>query len=73
MRLNSKGNNNDNDNNNNNNNKNKNKNKNNNENKKENFATVKSSLATDLLETPMIIVVTVNKRLLTNKNAFSMV
>lgn len=60
MRLNSKGNNNDNDN-------------NNNENKKENFATVKSSLATDLLETPMIIVVTVNKRLLTNKKAFSMV
>ena len=67
MRLNSKGNDNDNDN------KNKNKNKNNNENKKENFATVKSSLATDLLETPMIIVVTVNKRLLTNKKAFSMV
>ena len=65
MRLNSKGNNNDNDNNN--------KNKNYNENKKENFATVKSSLATDLLETPMIIVVTVNKRLLTNKKAFSMV
>lgn len=65
MRLNSKGNDNDNDNNK--------KNKNNNENKKENFATVKSSLATDLLETPMIIVVTVNKRLLTNKKAFSMV
>ena len=70
MRLNSKDNNNDNNDNNNN------KNKNNNENKKahrENFATVKSSLATDLLETPMIIVVTVNKRLLTNKKAFSMV
>ena len=70
MRLNSKDNNNDNNDNNNN------KNKNNNENKKahrENFATVKSSLATDLLETPMIIVVTVNKRLLTDKKAFSMV
>ena len=40
---------------------------------RENFATLKSSFATDLLETRMIIVLTVNERLLTSKKAFSMV